>query len=146
MKYTHPEHLFPYTVVCLWKTGLNVSKINETAFYKELGQRLKARRLELLSNQDQVAAHIGIERTSLAHIEAARQKPALHTLLLLCRELHTTVEAIVPNLDDFEIVPEAAPMLPELEDKIQIVGEKGTLTPALSAFLRAAQRRQDEIT
>lgn len=129
-------HRFPGSRVCIWKTGGKVSKINESAFYSELGRRLKERRLALSLRQDQVAASLGIERTSLAHIEAARQKPALHVFLLLCRELHMAPEAIWPDLREFE-EPETAPSSPELDEEIQIVGAK--LTPGLSAFLRSAQ-------
>ena len=115
----------------------DVSKTNETAFYNAIAARFKARRLELGLTQEEITARIGMERTTLAHIEAARQKPSLHQFYLLCRELHIEPGAFFSGWE--EIAQEKkVETLPELEIKVQ--GTQPALTSALSEFFKSAQQ------
>ena len=114
-----------------------MSKINETAFYNAIAARFKARRLELGLTQEEITARIGMERTTLAHIEAARQKPSLHQFYLLCRELHVEPSAFFPKWE--EIAREKKVETPsELEIKVQ--GTQPALTSALSEFFKSVQQ------
>ena len=114
-----------------------VSRINEAAFYDAIAARFKARRLELGLTQEEITMRIGMERTTLAHIEAARQKPSLHQFYLLCRELHVEPGAFFSEWDEIaqEKKVETPPVL-----EIRVQGTQPALTPALSEFFKSVQQ------
>jgi transcriptional regulator with XRE-family HTH domain len=72
-------------------------KIDETLLYKEIGKRLKKRRLELTLTQEQLAEASDVLRTSITNLEAGRQKTPLHVLYELCAVLKIEIAELLPN-------------------------------------------------
>jgi transcriptional regulator with XRE-family HTH domain len=120
-------------------------KINEAAFYRALAKNIRARRLELNLRQEELAARLDIERTTLTHIEAARQKPPLHLYFLLCRELHVEPERLLPTWAAVEEKAMASEQASEDVTGVRVVGA-GTprITPLLSTFLQAARAEESD--
>lgn len=116
--------------------------VDEKIFYELVGRRLRKRRLELSLTQEDVTSRLGIERTTLAHIEAARQKPSLWQCVLLCGELQLSLAEILPDE-----LPTAAYNSPSSSQRLEmeIVGAERSLTPALSAVLREIQSSGAEV-
>ena len=74
--------------------------LDEKALYREIGARLKQRRSEIGTTQDELADSVGLLRTSIANIESGRQRTPIHVLYNLCSALGTSLEAILPSAED----------------------------------------------
>jgi transcriptional regulator with XRE-family HTH domain len=72
-------------------------KVDETLLYKEIGQRVKAKRLKLKLTQGQLANAAGVLRTSITNLEAGRQKTPLHVLYELCAVLEIEMVELLPS-------------------------------------------------
>lgn len=70
--------------------------------YKIIGKRLKQRREEAEMTQGELAEAIGLLRTSIANIEAGRQKAPVHVLYLLCNELGIELASVIPTSAEVE--------------------------------------------
>lgn len=92
----------------------------ESGLYKELGQRLREVRQERGFTQDQVAAAISLERTSITNIESGRQRLPLHTLYEYCSILGIAVS---------EVLPTSPAQLPKKQLLLKL-GKESVLVPA----------------
>ena len=72
--------------------------VDEVHLYRTLGTRLKGKRLETGLTQGQLADAADVLRTSIANIEAGRQKPPLHVLYRICAVLEIEVSTLLPTL------------------------------------------------
>jgi len=79
--------------------------INDTAVYQSVGQRLRARRNDLGMSQADLGEAVGMLRTSIANIEAGRQRPPLHILYRLCAALDLEVEQVLPSHAEISATP-----------------------------------------
>ncbi len=80
-------------------------RVNAELLYRHVGGCLKRRRREIGMTQAQLAEAVGTLRTSIANIEAGRQRPPLHVLYALCAALGVELATILPG--NAEIVPSA---------------------------------------
>jgi DNA-binding XRE family transcriptional regulator len=76
---------------------LYTMQVNEAVLYNLIGERLRQQRIQVDMTQTQLAEAVGVLRTSIANIEAGRQKPPLHLLYKLCMELGVEVADILPR-------------------------------------------------
>src|SRR5258708_14357179 len=72
-------------------------QVNETLLYHLIGENVKRQRVKVDITQAQLADAVGVLRTSIANIEAGRQKLPLHLLYRLCMELGVEVVDILPG-------------------------------------------------
>src|SRR5258708_38777783 len=72
-------------------------QVNETLLYHLIGENVKRQRVKVDITQVQLADAVGVLRTSIANIEAGRQKLPLHLLYKLCMELGVEVADILPK-------------------------------------------------
>jgi DNA-binding XRE family transcriptional regulator len=72
-------------------------QVNETVLYNLVGENIRQQRLKVDMTQTELADAVGVLRTSIANIEAGRQKPPLHLLYKLCIELGVEVVDILPK-------------------------------------------------
>ncbi len=96
--------------------------------YRKLGERIRQQRLSVNMTQEELATTIGMLRTSIVNIEAGRQKPPLHVLYQICRQLGAEPGAMMPALSDVnevqvtvagdvqELPPQAASIFKKLSD------------------------------
>lgn len=71
--------------------------IRDEKLYEIIGQRLLEQRSHLKMTQDVLAEKVGVLRTSIANIEAGRQKAPLGLLFRLCTALGIELSSILPN-------------------------------------------------
>lgn len=64
------------------------------ALYEEIGRRVRALRNEHGLRQDEVGAQVGLMRSSMANIEAGRQRTPVHTLIALAQCLGTDLQTL----------------------------------------------------
>lgn len=66
-------------------------------FYAELGSRIRNARLSLKLTQEQLAALLLLNRTSITNIEKGKQKMLIHTLVELAGKLRVSVDDLLPK-------------------------------------------------
>jgi transcriptional regulator with XRE-family HTH domain len=76
--------------------------IKETAFYRQVGQLVQARRRALKLTQEVLAQRSNVRRATIASIEAGRQSVPLHVLYQLARALETSVNELVPPRNNMQ--------------------------------------------
>lgn len=95
--------------------------VNEDLLYEQIGDRLRTRRREFDLTQSEVAETAGLLRTTIANIEAGRQRVSLHVLYKLCTILNLEVTEILPATT--EIVAPLTPAV-SIEEQLQNVPPK----------------------
>lgn len=76
---------------------LQMMRVGENELYRLIGERLRQRREELGLKQSDVAAEVGLRRTSVTNIEAGKQKPPLHVLYGVCIALDIEPAQLLPS-------------------------------------------------
>jgi len=85
---------------------------DHAAFYKRVGELIRAKRQEQGLSQDMLAKAVGLKRPTVSNIEKGRQNILLHTFFDIAETLGTTADALLrkqeitesssqPNLDAF---------------------------------------------
>jgi transcriptional regulator with XRE-family HTH domain len=67
------------------------------AFYRKVGERIRARRQERGVSQEGLARAIGLKRPSLSNIEKGRQNILLHMFCDIADTLNTSVSELLPE-------------------------------------------------
>jgi transcriptional regulator with XRE-family HTH domain len=70
--------------------------MNPDRIYHQIGIVIRSRRKQLSMTQQQLAAHLGISRASLANIEVGRQKVFVHHLYALAGALQLKPYELLP--------------------------------------------------
>lgn len=92
--------------------------------FEEIGQAIRASRLERHYTQEYIANKIGVNVSHISNIENNRVKVSLTTLVAICNVLNLTVDYILKNEYvtsdslDREILKELAACTPEKKEKI----------------------------
>ncbi len=68
----------------------------ERRYYRDLGARVRAARNAAGLNQDALAKTAGITRSSIANLEAGRQRIPVHVLARIAEAFGTTPAALLP--------------------------------------------------
>jgi transcriptional regulator with XRE-family HTH domain len=68
-------------------------------FYRALGQRVRAARIDLDLTQDALASRLNLTRTSVANLEAGRQRIPVHTLARASAVLQVPIADLIPRFD-----------------------------------------------
>jgi len=76
---------------------------SEEKFYTDLGANIASKRNEQKINQDTLADFLKLSRPSVVNIEKGRQKPNILTLALIANYLKTSVENLIPAINDLDI-------------------------------------------
>jgi transcriptional regulator with XRE-family HTH domain len=72
--------------------------LDQELLNKQIGSRIKLRRIKLGLTQLQLADRVDLSRTSIANIEAGQQCPPLSVFYNICHELGTEPNLILPSL------------------------------------------------
>lgn len=101
--------------------------MNEFDLYRSIGRNVRVAREASDMTQEDVASAAGVLRTSIANIEAGRQRVPLHTLSRIADALQTPVSALLPR----EIAPDsklsaAYQRIAELEERLARVAKIAT--------------------
>jgi len=69
-------------------------------YYEALGQGVRAARAAARVTQEELGGALGLSRTSIANLEAGRQRVPVHLLAQAARRLGVDLTALVPPVDD----------------------------------------------
>lgn len=105
--------------------------IGEDDLYRLIGERLRERREELGLKQSDVAAEVGLRRTSVTNIEAGRQKPPLHVLYGVC---------IVLDIEPAQLLPSNAEVLAQTVVAVEVGNETKRVPPQAAQVLNKLLR------
>jgi transcriptional regulator with XRE-family HTH domain len=67
------------------------------ALYVEIGSRVRRARKEHDWNQLELADAVHLTRSSIANLEAGRQRPPIHVIWLIAHALGVTVDKLLPS-------------------------------------------------
>jgi len=90
---------------------------DQTAFYKEVGRRIRKERMERGLTQEELGAAVSLTRTSITNIERGRQKVTLQTFANIVGALGLAPTALLPEngADSDATLDRATKKLPEKE-------------------------------
>jgi transcriptional regulator with XRE-family HTH domain len=67
------------------------------ALYAEIGSRIRRARKEQGWNQIDLARVVSLTRSSIANLEAGRQRPPVHVILLIAQALGVPADTLLPS-------------------------------------------------
>jgi transcriptional regulator with XRE-family HTH domain len=74
----------------------DVGDAGSVHFYSVVGAKVRSARIEARISQAELAAQVGLTRSSVANLEAARQRTSLYHFVLISRVLNTDVNNLLP--------------------------------------------------
>src|SRR5689334_9116626 len=93
---------------------LGIAMEDQSAFYKQVGERIHAERGKNLS-QEALALAVGLTRSSISNIEKGRQKLLVHTLVDIAGALKVEPAALLPSRAA-DVAPEDVGQLAQLPE------------------------------
>lgn len=72
------------------------------ALYTDIGNRVRRARRRKEISQDDLGQAVGLKRTSIANLEAGRQHPPVHIILLIAQATESPVAELLPTTDDLD--------------------------------------------
>jgi transcriptional regulator with XRE-family HTH domain len=90
--------------------------------YAEVGRRLRTARKRARLTQAQLADTINMSRSSVANLEAGRQRMPLHLLIWIARVIHVSPADLLPEasmFDDVIVLPDLTDHLASDEDSMR---------------------------
>lgn len=72
------------------------------SYYTALGEQVRTRRKKLGLTQEQLAAAVGLTRTSVTNIEMGKQPVYVHILEKVAQNLRASVSDFLPNPDKLD--------------------------------------------
>ena len=106
--------------------------------YIEIGLKIRSARSDRDWKQEDLAKAVGLTRSSVANIEAGRQKTLVHSLIRIAESLGVTVEALLPDADRLRQLADSLRFVPDLTGHL-----KGH-TDETKSFVTSALRRTRE--
>src|SRR6185437_9974573 len=100
--------------------------------YLELGVRVRRRRETLGIRQEDLAAAVGVSRSSIANIERGEQHAPVHVLLGLAEALKVEMGELLPTRAELVALVDASRDVPKL---VNIGGESSLMTPEVVQFV-----------
>src|SRR6266702_2871930 len=83
-------------------------------FYAHMGEKVRSARVATGISQDVLAQRVGLTRSSIANLEAGRQRIALHLFVAICRALDKDVCELLPGKPE----PHHSPISTGIEEKL----------------------------
>jgi transcriptional regulator with XRE-family HTH domain len=84
-------------------------------FYVRVGDRIRDARSAARLTQAELAAHLGLARSSIANIEGGRQRLPLHMFALIAETLNIKAAELLPDIAENQ----AAPELSNIDERLQ---------------------------
>jgi transcriptional regulator with XRE-family HTH domain len=108
--------------------------ISEERLYRLLGERLRKLRKRAGTTQAELAAQVGLERTSITNIEKGTQKVPLHVLFRLCEVFRVQLSELVPPVSEVQEA-KVEPPLESVTFGDQVVKIEPRLKEAIASVL-----------
>ncbi|MEU6765236.1 helix-turn-helix transcriptional regulator [Streptomyces sp. NPDC046853] len=85
-------------------------------FYVAVGDRVRGARIASRLTQSDLAARLGLVRSSIANIEAGRQRVPLHTFVAIAAALKVEVAELIPDGSEVNSTPDLGDIDKQLVD------------------------------
>lgn len=112
--------------------------------YIDIGQRIRTARSSQSRNQAELGQDVGLTRSSIANIEAGRQKILAHTLLRIAESLNEPIASLLPNTSQMREIAHSARPLPSLTERLS--GHSEETRDFVTSALRRAREGIDGST
>jgi transcriptional regulator with XRE-family HTH domain len=99
----------------------NVEHVGDDEFYRHVGSKVRSARLAAGISQTLLASRIGLTRSSITNIEAARQRVPLYHFVLISRALNREMSELLPENPEFEDSGISAVIEGELADSPETI-------------------------
>jgi transcriptional regulator with XRE-family HTH domain len=109
--------------------------------YREIGTRIRARRLQLVKTQEELAKVVGLSRPSLANIEGGRQTLLVHQLCLIAEALNLPTHDLLPEYRVIKGDIAEEPIMPAGLSESQQLQLKAFLSPVSRSLVVARERK-----
>lgn len=83
-------------------------------FYTHVGEKLRSVRMAAGFSQDVLAQRVGLTRSSIANLEAGRQRVALHLFVAICQALDKDICEFLPEKPE----PHRSPISSSIEERL----------------------------
>lgn len=108
--------------------------------YRELGARIRRYRVEAGLSQAALAGAVNASRTSIANLEAGRQRPPLHVLYQIAGKLERPLADLLPSLAELEASIGAVPLEVSVGTQVRPV-DRRTVQFLNRVIAQAGQRK-----
>lgn len=99
-------------------------------FYSMVGGNIKEARVRKRVTQSDLGNELGLTRSSIANVEAGRQRAQLHNIVQIATALQVSIEWLVPTPDNGQNISMDVPDAP---------GQPDTTADFLAAVVRRAE-------
>lgn len=110
--------------------------IDERHLYTLIGAHLRERRRSLRFTQHYLAERLGVERTSVANIEAGAQRPPVHLLYRCCEVLQMEIAEFLPPVH--AVAPDGMP------EEVEVGGQAAMMPPMAASLARELLKQLPE--
>lgn len=107
------------------------------SFYASIGRNVRSARVAAAVSQENLAQRVGLTRSSIANLEAGRQRVALHLFFLIADAL---------NKDACELIPSERSRPHSLSNLANIDDQLADSTETMRDFVHGAIARRDAPT
>lgn len=104
------------------------------SLYALTGSNIRQARKRREWNQADLAAEVGLTRSSIANVEAGRQKLPIHGLLRIAGALNVRPDSLLPALDELGVSTPQEPSTPDMR------GQSDSTQDFVTTTLRRAKR------
>lgn len=108
--------------------------------YIEIGDRIRRARSTRSRNQAELASDVGLTRSSIANVEAGRQRMLVHSLVRIAESLDVPVGSLLPDPDRILEIADSSRSIPDLTEQLEGQSE------AAWHFVTSAVRQTREVT
>lgn len=106
--------------------------------YTLTGSRIRAARKRRDWNQADLAAEVGLTRSSIANVEAGRQRLLIHGLLRIAGALDVPADSLLPSAGELGVQPSREPSTPDMS------GQSDSTQDFVTTTLRRARGAFDD--
>jgi transcriptional regulator with XRE-family HTH domain len=82
--------------------------------YIEIGSKIRSARVDREWKQEELAAAVGLTRSSVANIEAGRQKMLVHSLMRIAESLQVAINTLLPDAELLSAMANSSRFVPDL--------------------------------
>jgi len=118
-----------------------LDKDEQSLFYKQLGERIRAFRKEKDIKQETLSQRIGLTRISIVNIEQGKQKVQLHVLIEIADALGVDLTQIVPSISFLKESQNRVKLQKDVEKELKKFDVQEGATEIVADFLKLSKSK-----
>lgn len=113
---------------CGQRAGVAVDENGLKTFYLQVGANIQKARKRQGLNQDGLAQAVQLTRSSIANIEAGRQRALIHTVVLIAQVLDVEIGELLPPIGAVDVLTTMQNAAVDLEGQSEVAHDFVTAT------------------